>query len=187
MLKKEDVTGSGKALVKKNAPYPDRDIAITEQVYRAAFMTALGYTPVDVAKELGTTRQTIANYRQNKKFQTLVRDLDAAGDFEPSLEMRLLLRQTMQAATEAIEVLKSQFSATLITADGHDTGLPQSKIQQDAAVKMLEHLGRMVGAQAKAAGGGSDGDQVVIVNVNPMAGVDTSKIIDLDVKEVTDG
>jgi len=177
----KDEGAPGKALVKKNAPYPERDIEITDQVYLAAFYTALGQQPKEIAAELETTPATIYNYRRNKKFLALVRDLDAAAEIEPCLEVRLLVRQSTQAAAAAIEVLREQLSATLVV-DGIDTGIPQTKTQQDAAIKLLENFGRLYAAQARAGGGGGgDGDNVVIVNVNPMAGVEIKK------QEVIDG
>lgn len=151
--------------VAKVPRYPLRKLPMSDTTYKVAFLDACGVTPLSaIAESAGCTEQHVKNMRTHPDYKKLVVEYLDSAEFDPSLELRLFVRRSLDAAAQALDAAVDQLGATLVDDSGQDTGLPQPLIRQGAIKEILANMGRLATAHAKAAE--SSGPQAgTVVNI----------------------
>lgn len=161
---------TGKA-VEKQPRYPERPLPRTDVTYKIAFLDACGVTPLRaIAEQTGCTEQHVKNLRTHPEYKRLVAEYLDSAEFEPSLELRLFVRRSLDAAAQALDAAVDQLGETLVDDQGQDTGIPQPVIRQGAIKEILANVGRLAAANARATEPGAVAPGAVVNITFPASG-----------------
>lgn len=130
-----------------------------------AVLDAHGFSGGDIARYLGTTKQTVSNWRHRLEYQEEVERARESMMDRMGGELSDLRMDVMSGAAEAVKVLQEGLTAT------DSQGDPRWPVRLKAAEALLGNAVRLVQAEARLAArapvetdSGADGSPVILVH-----------------------